>query len=90
MRKRPIILLGCKSDTRGRTEEPEEKHVSYEDGTAFAKEIGALLYLECSAKLGTGFDELSNAIAKTCIIVDPQNKQNSKKTMRNYFGLKKR
>ncbi|KAG8768715.1 GTP-binding protein Rho1, partial [Serendipita sp. 397] len=56
----PIILVGCKSDTRQALEGTlgRKKVVSTEEGKALAERIGAEIYLECSAVTGEGIDEV--------------------------------
>ncbi|XP_013077645.2 cdc42 homolog [Biomphalaria glabrata] len=53
--KRPIILVGTQTDLRHGNQETE---VTYEEGVSMAKDIGAVTYMECSAKNGSGLDEV--------------------------------
>jgi len=39
-----------------------------------ATRSNGLIYLECSAKLGLGIEELLTVLAKCCIIADPNDK----------------
>ncbi|XP_078540061.1 ras-related C3 botulinum toxin substrate 1-like [Lissotriton helveticus] len=81
--KTPIVLIGTKMDLRDAKETIEklkEKRLSpitYPQGLALAKEIGAVKYVECSAmtqrNLKTVFDEAIRAV------LEPQPKP-SKKT----------
>ncbi|KAK9466350.1 small GTPase superfamily [Lipomyces arxii] len=56
----PIILVGCKKDLRNDTKTIEElsktsqRPVSTEEGEATAQKIGAIKYLECSARTQEG------------------------------------
>jgi len=52
----PLILVGTKADLRSSA--PPSEVMSVEDGQALAKKIGALCYLECSAKTGAGIDKV--------------------------------
>lgn len=84
--KAPYHSPWLQARTPGLPEGPGEEYMLYKDGTAFAKEIGTILHLECSAKEDTSFEDFSAAIAKIRMIVDSENKE---KTMRNCFGQKK-
>ena len=63
--KTPVILVGTKSDLR---EEKVEGYYSstFSQGANLAAQIGAVMYLECSALLGEGveavFDEAIRAV----------------------------
>ncbi|KAK9368473.1 small GTPase superfamily [Lipomyces kononenkoae] len=56
----PIILVGCKKDLRNDSKTIEElqktsqRPVSTEEGEAVAQKIGAIKYLECSARTHEG------------------------------------
>ncbi|KAI8069110.1 P-loop containing nucleoside triphosphate hydrolase protein [Gilbertella persicaria] len=69
----PIVLVGCKLDLRQdeRTLEELEKisqgPVEYKQGLAIAKTIGAKAYMECSAKLDQGVQELFYQAAKLAL-----------------------
>lgn len=54
-KKRPIILVGTQTDMRTGNKETE---VSREEGHAMAKLIGAVKYVECSAKDGSGVSDV--------------------------------
>ncbi|XP_039543819.1 ras-related C3 botulinum toxin substrate 1 [Pimephales promelas] len=68
----PIILVGTKLDLRddkdtiGKLKEKKLTPITYPQGLAMAKEIGAVKYLECSALtqrgLKTVFDEVIRAV----------------------------
>ena len=58
-----ILLLGCKTDLRGREIQGDGigvgvERVRSEEGHALAAQIGAVEYLECSVKLGEGVQEV--------------------------------
>eukprot|EP00441_Pelagodinium_beii_P041264 CAMPEP_0197640064 /NCGR_PEP_ID=MMETSP1338-20131121/14482_1 /TAXON_ID=43686 ORGANISM="Pelagodinium beii, Strain RCC1491" /NCGR_SAMPLE_ID=MMETSP1338 /ASSEMBLY_ACC=CAM_ASM_000754 /LENGTH=247 /DNA_ID=CAMNT_0043212871 /DNA_START=85 /DNA_END=828 /DNA_ORIENTATION=- len=50
----PVVLIGTKSDLGG-------LQVSFQEGQAMAKQIGAADYLECSALSGAGLDDVLDA-----------------------------
>ncbi|KAG8841605.1 GTP-binding protein Rho1 [Serendipita sp. 405] len=65
----PILLVGCKADVRHDQEELRRlalsgiKTISMKEGRAVAKRVGAVAYIECSAKTGKGVgDVFSQAI----------------------------
>jgi small GTP-binding protein len=55
-----IMLVGCKSDLKGSTE--ESKIVSSEEVSAIAQELGAVAIMECSALTGTSTLSLRNRL----------------------------
>ncbi|CAG5134011.1 unnamed protein product [Candidula unifasciata] len=57
-RKIPVILIGTKTDLRGRV----KSVIKREDGLQMAKLIGAAAYVECSARNGVGLDILFTTI----------------------------
>lgn len=50
----PLLLVGCKKDLR----ETSHKFVTRDEGMAVAQKIGAMYYLECSAKFADGVREV--------------------------------
>ncbi|CCC68730.1 hypothetical protein NCAS_0B06460 [Naumovozyma castellii] len=46
--------------------------ISYEEGLAMAKKVGALRYLECSAKLNKGVNEAFTEAARVALTAGPQ------------------
>ena len=56
----PVILVGNKIDLRSDRDRVKvlaakgQRHVTYKEGVAWAKKIGAVAYVECSAKEGQG------------------------------------
>ncbi|KAG8810824.1 GTP-binding protein Rho1 [Serendipita sp. 400] len=78
----PIILVGCKSDTRKALEgvqERRKKAVSIEEGKAMAERIGAEIYLECSAVTGEGIDEVFYHAARLSLRPTPNVKTEKSK-----------
>lgn len=70
----PIILVGCKKDLRNDPKIIEElrkisqKPVSAEEGAAVAQKIGAVKYLECSAKRGEGVREVFEHATRAALL----------------------
>ena len=65
----PIVLVGTKKDLR---DDPGSGHIpnygiSYEQGLVIMREIGAVEYLECSAKTRQGLNEVFVAALKAII-----------------------
>lgn len=71
----PIILVGCKMDLRDDPKTIEElrrtsqRPVTREEGEAVAKKIGALSYLECSAKTQHGVREVFEQATRAALMV---------------------
>ncbi|CAL9735362.1 GTP-binding protein Rho3p [Monosporozyma servazzii] len=57
------------NNTSGRK---NNKLISYEEGLSMAKQIGALRYLECSAKSNKGVNEAFTEAARVALTVGPQ------------------
>lgn len=72
----PCVLMGLKADME------EERKVSYEEGEAFAQEIGALEYFECSAALGVNIDEAFQPLVK--IILETKKSQRRPSNMKQF------
>lgn len=64
-----LILLGCQSDTRYR-ERALDNTVTYDEGLQKAREINAVVYLECSAKTSAGINDLFEVLTKCCVLCD--------------------
>ncbi|WBW74101.1 Rho family GTPase Rho5 [Schizosaccharomyces osmophilus] len=81
----PIILVGCKNDLRNDPKVVEElsktsqKPIPYEDGETVAKKIGAYKYLECSAKLNDGVQEVFETAARASMLKFKANNGNKTK-----------
>lgn len=59
------------------------KLISYEEGYAMAKKIGALRYLECSAKSNKGVNEAFTEAARVALTVGRQNDHNNNNNNNN-------
>ena len=69
-KKNGIILIGTKIDLRNDPdviEEMEGPVLTYEDGLNFAEEIGAIGYVECSAKTGENLDNVFEEAFRFCL-----------------------
>jgi len=82
--KVPIVLVGTKLDLRDdkdTIEKLRQKHqrgpITYEDGMAKAKEIGAYKYLECSALTQKGLKQVFDEAIRA--VLNPPVKQKEKK-----------
>ncbi|KAH8078398.1 P-loop containing nucleoside triphosphate hydrolase protein [Cristinia sonorae] len=80
----PVILLGCKKDTRpAGNESIDERHdparqfVTYEEGLAVANKVNANHYMECSAKTGEGVQEVFHYAARAALSVTPKKRRKS-------------
>ncbi|KAK7079892.1 hypothetical protein SK128_020183, partial [Halocaridina rubra] len=80
----PIILVGSWKELRDdphtlqKLQEKSQLPVTYEEGQAMAKEIGALSYMECSPRTARGMPELLSAIAREIIKDREANPKESK------------
>ncbi|XP_065901308.1 rho-related protein racA-like isoform X2 [Dysidea avara] len=61
----PLLLVGMKSDLR--TDIPASNHVKRSEAIRFAKNIGAVGYYECSAKLQSGLDEVVKSLVNAAL-----------------------
>lgn len=72
----PIILVGCKKDLRDdpktiqELQRTSQRPVSPQDGDAVAQKIGALKYLECSAKTQEGVREVFEHATRAALMVN--------------------
>ena len=70
----PVVLVGNKRDlrndekTKEELAEQKEKPVTWEEGRKMAEEIGALAFLECSAKNKDGVWEVFEAATRATLI----------------------
>ncbi|GAK66918.1 small GTPase-binding protein [Moesziomyces antarcticus] len=70
----PIILVGCKKDLRhdpkivDELRKTSQRPVSAEEGMAVAQKIGAVRYLECSAKTGEGVREVFEHATRAALV----------------------
>ena len=83
--KVPIVLVGTKLDLRDdkdTIEKLRQKHqrgpITYEEGTAKAKEISAYKYLECSALTQKGLKQVFDEAIRA--VLNPPVKQKEKKS----------
>lgn len=62
--KVPIILVGTKYDFRDLSLTVRDKLTAFDEGVDLARKIGAVEYMECSAKTGKGVKELFERAVK--------------------------
>ena len=74
----PAILVGTKIDLRDDPREAiyHERPITFQQGAKCAATINAVTYLECSAKLGEGIEEIFNEAIRT--ILHPKVESKSK------------
>lgn len=76
----PIILVGTKSDLRNdeqtllQLQRRNQVPVTREQGEKLMKEIGAVAYLECSAKRNLGVKDVFNAAIRAALYVNKKEK----------------
>lgn len=78
-----LVLVALKCDLRNEEAEadplvPNKRLVSYDEGVAVAKKIGALRYLECSAKKDVGVREAFTEAARLALSARNRNEEESK------------
>ncbi|KAG2010614.1 Rho1 GTPase, variant 2 [Coprinopsis cinerea AmutBmut pab1-1] len=71
----PVVLVGCKNDLRDGAGGPATVHVSSDQGKEAAEAIGAVKYLQCSAKGAKGVRELFQYAAKVSLQPPKKNKK---------------
>ncbi|KAA8908533.1 hypothetical protein TRICI_004751 [Trichomonascus ciferrii] len=77
----PFILVGCKADLRldrnvvRRLRKISQRPVSAEEGQEVATQIGARMYLECSAKTGQGVQQVFEQATRVALKVYNANKK---------------
>lgn len=77
----PIILVGCKMDLRNDPKTIEElrrtsqRPVTPEEGSAVAQKIGAIKYLECSARTQEGVREVFEHATRAALMVNNPSKK---------------
>lgn len=70
----PVVLVGTKTDLRNDTETIEglakirKRPINAEEGIALGTTIGAFAYIECSAKLKEGIDEVFTVAARASVL----------------------
>ena len=83
----PIILVGCKKDLRrdpkiiDELRKTSQRPVTPEEGMAVASKIGAVRYLECSAKTGEGVREVFEHATRAALIQKPRGNRGKSKCL---------
>lgn len=74
-----LVLVALKCDLRNDGDEDEDETtparanlITYEEGLEMAKKIGALRYLECSAKKNRGVNEAFTEAARCALTAKPK------------------
>ncbi|UZJ54180.1 hypothetical protein CBS101457_003500 [Exobasidium rhododendri] len=78
--KIPVLLVGCKSDTREVLQQQGKEFVTREQGQEIALQIGARSYHECSALRNEGVDSVFEAATRASMLVRGSGAVRSKKT----------
>lgn len=69
----PIVLGGLKLDLRDDMETIDQlqktghRPITYDEGFKLAEQVGAVTYLECSAKADIGCQQIFEAVAIACM-----------------------
>jgi len=77
----PILPVGCKKELRDdqmtieELAKLKEKPVSQEEGNKVARKIGALKYMECSAKTGEGVKEVFEDATRAALLPKAKKKK---------------
>lgn len=80
----PKIVVGCKSDLRKEKSEDSTKNlVSFEHAHRVANEVGAVSYIECSAKTRENVIQVFTQAARASLTVS---KPGKKKSLRSIHG----
>ena len=81
----PILLVGCKTDLRHDPKTIEElkrtsqRPVTSDEGQAVAQKIGAIKYLECSAKTQEGVKEVFESATRAALTTSKDAPKKSKR-----------
>ncbi|KAK9448141.1 small GTPase superfamily [Limtongia smithiae] len=71
-----LVLVALKCDLRSSSNDEDvsrrKSYISYEEGLAVAQKIGALRYLECSAKKNRGVNECFTEAARCALSAKPK------------------
>jgi Rho family protein len=80
-----LVLVALKCDLRSQEEDAiiednnRKKLITYEEGLAVAKQVGALRYLECSAKKNRGVNEAFTEAARCALSAKPKGSHEEEK-----------
>ncbi|KAF9495157.1 hypothetical protein BDN71DRAFT_1391997 [Pleurotus eryngii] len=66
----PVVLVGCKKDLRNEAEitRSGKRMISYGEAHNVAQRIGAMHFLECSAKTGEGLQEVFQYATRAALV----------------------
>jgi len=90
----PFVLIGTKADLRNDkktvAELGAENLISYQEGAALAQEVGAGIYIECSALSGSGINEIfQETIRQSFAKLTQKNRPKLKEKKRRRKGKRK-
>ena len=80
----PVILVGMKNDLYNdekkiqKLSEMNELPISYEMGVDMAKQVGAICYIDCSAKTQSNLKDLFKLVVIACCLDEEKIKKNEK------------
>ncbi|KAJ2013026.1 GTP-binding protein Rho1 [Coemansia sp. RSA 376] len=83
----PIILVGCKMDTRtdpqvlAELAKSNQVPISNERGKEVGRQIGATKYLECSAKTREGVDDVFREATRAALLAKPGKKNKNSRCL---------
>jgi Ras family protein len=63
----PVVLAGLKIDVRSVDKGDPRRIVAFEEGKRMARDIGAVAYVECSAKSQQGLKEVFDQVTRAAI-----------------------
>lgn len=75
---KPVLLVGTKLDLRDDENEVHKTRITYPEGLSRAKQIGALRYIECSARTQKGLKNVFEDAVRMVLYPPPKPPRRSK------------